>query len=84
MAIESGNPWGRFVANARDVLGGDPSDIVVDGATLRLLESSKNIVRLGEAFNGDLSVQFEMNSSKTSTLSPMAPSAKRRSVVAQR
>ncbi len=65
ITTESGNPWGAFIASARDTIGGDPSDIVLDDAVLTLLSSSTNVTDLGEVFGGTVTLEFEMNTSKT-------------------
>ena len=65
ITTESGNPWGAFITAARATIGGDPSDIVLDAAVLTLLPSSTNVTELGEVFDGSVTLEFEMNSSKT-------------------
>jgi hypothetical protein len=66
---ESGNPYGAFVAAAREHVGGDPSSISVDAVTLRIAEGS-GIATLGAVFDGAVTISFEMNG--TSTLHPVA------------
>jgi hypothetical protein len=63
ITTESGNPWGKFVDDARATIGGDPSDITVDDATIVLETSSTNVTDLGEVFDGLVTLTFEMNGS---------------------
>lgn len=62
ITTESGNPYGAFIANARDALGGaDPSRVDVAGVTLLLAADSTGVTALGEIFDGRVEVFFEMN-----------------------
>lgn len=59
---ESGNPYGAFVSDAQHALGGhDPSRIEVDGVTLLLGAGSTGVTSLGEIFDGEVDIQFQMN-----------------------
>lgn len=59
---ESGNPYGAFVAAAREEVGGDPARIVLEDVALTVEAGSTNIATLGELFAGNASVTFETNS----------------------
>lgn len=62
VTTESGNPYGAFVADARDALGGaDPGRIEVDSVDVLLGASSTGVATLGEIFAGELEILFEMN-----------------------
>lgn len=62
ITTESGNPYGAFIANARDALGGaDPSQIDVTDVTMTLAAGSTGVTTLGEIFDGTVEVLFEMN-----------------------
>ena len=65
ITTESGNPWGKFIDDARATIGGDPSDITLDAATITLETSSTNVADLGEVFDGSVTLAFEMNGSST-------------------
>ncbi len=59
---ENGNPYGAFVANARQELAGaDPGRIALTGASLLLGAGTTGVSRLGEVFAGETVVLFEMN-----------------------
>jgi hypothetical protein len=53
----SGNPWGKFLNDAKAKLGHDPSKIVVTGATIELLTST-SFTGLQDVFTGPVSVSF--------------------------
>ncbi len=53
----SGNPWGKFLNDAKQKLGHDPSKIVATGATIELLTSAGFTV-LQDVFTGPVSVSF--------------------------
>jgi hypothetical protein len=53
----SGNPWGKFLSDAKAKLGHDPSRIVVTGATIELLTST-GFTGLQNVFTGPVSVSF--------------------------
>ena len=62
ITTESGNPYGKFVSDARAALGGaDPARIELEGLTLTLGAGSTGVARLGEVFTGQVDVQFIMN-----------------------
>ena len=61
---ESGNPYGAFVSAAQDAIGGPPSSIVVEAATLSI-DDSTGVAALEEIFAGDVDVDFVMNGSDT-------------------
>ena len=61
ITTESGNPWAAFISAARAEIGGDPTDIELDGLTLLLSTDSKAVTELKEIWNGTVDVQFEMN-----------------------
>lgn len=63
---ESGNPYGAFVSDARRELGRDPGSIGVEQVTVFLGAGSTGVVRLGEVFNGNVEVLFEMNDTNNS------------------
>ena len=65
ITTESGNPWGKFIDDSRATIGGDPSDITLDAATITLETSSTNVADLGEVFDGSVTLTFEMNGSST-------------------
>jgi hypothetical protein len=62
---ESGNPYGAFVAKAREEIGGDPSHIAVTGATVTVDATSRNVTMLGAVFTGATKFEFIMNGSTT-------------------
>jgi len=59
---ESGNPYGAFSSAAQDAIGGLPSSIDVEAATLTI-EGSTGVAALEEIFAGDVEVAFVMNGS---------------------
>ncbi len=67
ITTESGNPYGKFVADARAKLGGkDPSAIEIDKVELFLGASSTGVTKLGEVFDGPVEVLFQVNDSNNS------------------
>ena len=67
ITTESGNPYGAFVAAAKDKLAGkSPSRIAIDKATLFLGGSSTGVTKLGEVFTGNVDVVFVINDSNNS------------------
>ncbi len=59
---ESGNPYGAFVADAQDALDGrDPAVIDVDRVELFLGANSTGVTTLGDVFDGEVDVLFQMN-----------------------
>ncbi|MEZ4400457.1 MAG: hypothetical protein R3B06_10590 [Kofleriaceae bacterium] len=62
ITTESGNPYGKFVSDARAQLGGaDPAEIALEELTLTLGAGSTGVTMLGEVFTGDVDVLFVMN-----------------------
>ena len=59
---ESGNPYGAFSSAAQMEIGGPPSSIVVEAATLAI-ETSTGAAALEEVFAGDVEVAFVMSGS---------------------
>ncbi len=55
----SGNPWGKFLNDAKQRLGHDPSRIVATGAAIELLTST-GFTGLQDVFTGPVSVSFEV------------------------
>lgn len=67
ITTESGNPYGAFVNDARVKLGGnDPGVIEVDSVELFLGANSSGVATLGEIYNGNVEVLFEMNDTNNS------------------
>lgn len=62
---ESGNPYGAFIARARDELGRAPSRIAVTGTTVTVDATSKNVTTLGAVFTGTTTFELIMNGSTT-------------------
>jgi hypothetical protein len=63
ITTESGNPWGAFVKQAEDELGGPPGDIELDRLTILLAASSTGVTELRQVFAGAIAVQFELEKS---------------------
>jgi hypothetical protein len=64
---ESGNPYGAFVTDARRELGGvDPATIEVEGVDIFLGAASTGVATLGEIFDGNVEVLFQMNDTNNS------------------
>lgn len=62
ITTESGNPYGAFVSDAQRTLDGrDPATIEVDKVELFLGANSTGVTTLGEVFDGDVDVLFQMN-----------------------
>jgi hypothetical protein len=67
ITTESGNPFGGFVSDAQAQLdGADPSSVAVEDLELLLGGNSTGVVALGEIFEGDVDVLFEMNDTNNS------------------
>ena len=67
ITTEQGNPYGAFMASAKELLAGKaPSAIVIEGATLELGTSSTGVTALGQVFTGLVSVDFLINDSNNS------------------
>ena len=58
---ESGNPWGAFIADVEDQLGGPPGDIELESLELTLAATSDGVTELREVFQGTIDIQFQMN-----------------------
>jgi len=64
ITTESGNPYSKFVADARTELGGaDPTRIEITGLTLLLGADSTGVTSLEEVYTGDVDVAFVMSES---------------------
>ncbi len=62
ITTESANPYGAFIGSARDALNGaDPTRIDVSMVTMTLGAGSTGVAALGEIFDGNVDVLFEMN-----------------------
>ncbi len=61
ITTESGNPWGAFITDVEDQLGGPPADIKLSKLELSLAASSEGVTQLSEVFDGSVDVQFVMN-----------------------
>jgi len=67
ITTEQGNPFGAFMAAAKDKLAGAaPSAIVVEGATLALGDRSTGITGLGDVFDATVAVDFLIDDSNNS------------------
>jgi hypothetical protein len=66
ITTEVGNPYAAFVNDARARLGRDPAVIDVEAVDLTLGANSTGATTLGEIFDGQVEVLFEMNVSMTS------------------
>ncbi len=63
ITTESGNPWAKFVTDARSHLTHDPSDVDLDQVTLTLGATSTGVTSLAEIFTGEVVIQFVMETS---------------------
>ena len=61
ISTESGNPYGKFVNDARNTLGRDPGNIVLDKVTIIVGAASTNVTMLEQVMTGDVYVKFLMN-----------------------
>lgn len=61
---ESGNPYGVFASAAREAVGGTPSSIELEAATLAIVDST-GVTTLAEIFSGDVDIAFVTNGSST-------------------
>ncbi len=66
ITTESGNPYGKFINDAKAELGRDPAAIEVDELTVFLGAGSTGVTRLGEVFTGNVEVLFLMNDTNNS------------------
>ncbi len=60
---ESGNPYGKFVADARTKIGRDPGSVEVDSVKLTLGAQSTGVVTLQEVYAGDVDIAFVIDDS---------------------
>ncbi len=58
---ESGNPYAAYIAEAREVLDGDPGAIEIDTLTLTLTDPEGAVTTLGDIYDGPTSLSFVMN-----------------------
>lgn len=63
ITTESGNPWAKFVTDARTKLTHDPSDVDLAEVTLTLGATSTGVTALEEIFTGEVVIQFVMETS---------------------
>src|SRR5262245_53362063 len=63
---ESGNPYAVFVHDAQTKLGRPPAQIDVDHVELFLGAASTRVTTLGQVFNGNVEVVFQMNDTNNS------------------
>ena len=64
---ESGNPYGAFIAGARESLGGsDPAEIALEGLSVTLGGGSTGVTGVGQVFTGQVDVLFVMNDTNNS------------------
>lgn len=66
ITTESGNPYSAFVNEATRTLGRDPGRIEVDSVELFLGASSTGVTTLGEIFDGNVEIVFQMNDTNNS------------------
>lgn len=73
---ESGNPYGKFVTDAKAQLGGrDPGSIELEATTVLLGAGSTGVTRLGEVYTGNVELLFEMNDTNNSFPAAAGPIA---------
>lgn len=80
ITTENGNPYGAFVSDAKRALDGrDPAIIDVDTVDIFLGANSTGVTKLGEVFDGQVDVLFQMNDTNNTypvanrTLDPNTP-----------
>jgi hypothetical protein len=61
ITTESGNPYGAFVTEAKNRLGHDPSNIVLEKITITLGGQSTGVTALEQVMTGDTFVKFVVN-----------------------
>lgn len=66
ITTESSNPYGAFVSDAMARIGGEPSRIEVDLVELSLGGGSMGVAQLGEVFDGNVELLFQMNDTNNS------------------
>jgi hypothetical protein len=63
ITTESGNPYGKFIADAETKLGKPPGLIELEKVTIQLGAQSSNVTGLEQVMTGDVYVQFLTNDS---------------------
>ncbi len=64
---ESGNPYGAFITEAKNRLAGKtPTSIEIDKVEIFLGAGSTNVTRLGDVFDGNVEVLFQVNDTNNS------------------
>jgi hypothetical protein len=67
ITTESGNPYGAFMAEAKTRLSGkSPSSVELVEVEVFLGAGSTNVTRLGEVFDGNVEVLFQINDTNNS------------------
>ncbi|MBA3463044.1 MAG: hypothetical protein H0T46_24015 [Deltaproteobacteria bacterium] len=67
ITTEQGNPYAAFITGSKELLAGKtPTAIVIEGAMLRLGETSTNVTALPEVFSGSIDIGFLINDSNNS------------------
>lgn len=61
ITTESGNPYGAFITEAKNRIGHDPSNIVLEELTITLGGQSTNVTKLEEVMVGEVFVKFLTN-----------------------
>jgi hypothetical protein len=61
ITTESGNPYGAFITEAKNRLGHDPSNIVLEKLTVTLGGQSTGVTALEQVMTGDAYVKFVVN-----------------------
>ena len=61
ITTESGNPYGAFVTEAKNRIGRDPSNIVLEKVTLTLGGQSTNVTALEQVATGEVFIKFLTN-----------------------
>ena len=60
---ETGNPYGAFISDSRELIGGDPTRVELDSLTLTLGAQSTGVTALEQVYVGDVDVLFLMHES---------------------
>jgi hypothetical protein len=61
ITTESGNPYGAFITEAKNRLGHDPSNIVLEKLTITLGGQSTGVTTLEQVMTGEAYVKFVVN-----------------------
>jgi hypothetical protein len=61
ITTESSNPYGAFITEAKNRLGHDPSNIVLEKLTITLGGQSTGVTALEQVMTGDVYVKFVVN-----------------------